>query len=47
MLQGDIGPFNAGLQVQVPLWLAVTFKQRQKCRILPPEWMDVGWYRLV
>ena len=41
-LQGDLGPFNPGLPVQVPLWLAINLKQRQKCRLLPPEWMDVG-----
>ncbi|TEA28644.1 hypothetical protein DBR06_SOUSAS1470910001, partial [Sousa chinensis] len=38
---GDLGPFNPGLPVQVPLWLAINLKQRQKCRLLPPEWMDV------
>lgn len=41
-LQGDLGPFNPGLPVDVPVWLALNLKQRQKCRILPPEWMDVG-----
>ena len=41
-MQGGLGPFNPGLPVQVPLWLAVNLKQRQKCRLLPPEWMDVG-----
>lgn len=41
-LQGDLGPFNPGLPVDVPLWLALNFKQRQKCRIIPPDWMDVG-----
>ena len=40
--QGDLGPFNPGLPVQVPVWLALNLKQRQKCRILPPPWMDVG-----
>uniref|UniRef100_A0AAZ3QGB4 GINS complex subunit 2 n=2 Tax=Oncorhynchus tshawytscha TaxID=74940 RepID=A0AAZ3QGB4_ONCTS len=25
----------------VPVWLALNLKQRQKCRIVPPEWMDV------
>jgi len=25
----------------VPLWLAVALKQRQKCRIIAPAWMDV------
>ncbi|KAG9474801.1 hypothetical protein GDO78_003324 [Eleutherodactylus coqui] len=42
LIGGDLGPFNPGLPVQVPLWLAVNLKQRQKCRIVPPEWMDVG-----
>lgn len=41
LIGGDIGPFNPGLPVQVPLWLAINLKQRQKCRIVPPEWMDV------
>lgn len=27
--------------MDVPLWLAVSLKQRQKCRLLPPAWMDV------
>jgi len=42
LYQGDIGPFNPGLQTEVPLWLAVSLKQRQKCRIVPPDWMDIG-----
>lgn len=40
--QGDLGPFNPGLPVDVPVWLALNLKQRQKCRIVPPEWMEVG-----
>lgn len=42
--QGDIGPFSAGLPIDVPLWMAVNLKQRQKARIRSPEWMDVGKY---
>lgn len=41
LIGGDLGPFNPGLQVDVPLWLAVNLKQRQKCRIVPPQWMEV------
>ncbi|XP_030060410.1 DNA replication complex GINS protein PSF2 [Microcaecilia unicolor] len=41
LIGGDLGPFNPGLPMEVPLWLAVNLKQRQKCRIVPPEWMDV------
>lgn len=40
--QGDLGPFNPGLPVDVPVWLALNLKQRQRCRIVPPAWMDVG-----
>lgn len=40
--QGDIGPFNASLPTEVPLWVAIFLKQRRKCRIQPPDWMDVG-----
>jgi len=41
LISGDIGPFSAGLPVSVPTWLAVNLKQRQKCRIVPPDWMDL------
>ena len=39
-LQGDVGPFKPGLPLEVPLWMATHLRQRQKCRILQPEWMD-------
>ncbi|RMX56578.1 hypothetical protein pdam_00002393 [Pocillopora damicornis] len=42
LIGGDIGPFNASLPTEVPLWIAIFLKQRRKCRILPPDWMDVG-----
>lgn len=35
-----LGPFRAGLPMHVPLWLAVHMKKQQKCRIVPPTWMD-------
>ncbi|KAK7113906.1 DNA replication complex GINS protein PSF2-like [Littorina saxatilis] len=41
MIGGDLGPFNPGLPTSVPLWMACSLKQRQKCRIVAPEWMDV------
>ena len=41
LLQCDVGPFKAGIPCTVPLWLAVSFRQRQKCRILQPDWMTV------
>ncbi|GLH10456.1 hypothetical protein R5R35_005848 [Gryllus longicercus] len=41
LISGDIGPFRAGLPVKVPIWLAMSLKRRQKCRIVPPRWMNV------
>lgn len=35
-----LGPFRAGLPMHVPLWLAIHMKKQQKCRIVPPIWMD-------
>ena len=34
-------PFRPGIPVQVPLWMAINLKQRQKCRLSAPEWMNV------
>lgn len=41
LISGSIGPFRAGMPVRVPLWLAVHLRKQQKCRIVPPEWMDI------
>lgn len=41
LISGSIGPFRAGLPVHVPLWLAVHLRKQQKCRIVPPEWMEI------
>ncbi|XP_008068652.1 DNA replication complex GINS protein PSF2 [Carlito syrichta] len=47
LIGGDLGPFSPGLPVEVPLWLAVNLKQRQRCRLLPPAWMDVEKLEMV
>ncbi|XP_063684103.1 DNA replication complex GINS protein PSF2-like [Bolinopsis microptera] len=41
LISGEVGPFQPQVPVRVPLWLAANLKQRQKCRIITPEWMDV------
>ncbi|CAH2244232.1 probable DNA replication complex GINS protein PSF2 [Pararge aegeria] len=41
LISGEFGPFRAGLPMNVPLWLAVMLKQKQKCRLVPPDWMDM------
>uniref|UniRef100_A0A2P2HZE0 DNA replication complex GINS protein PSF2 n=1 Tax=Hirondellea gigas TaxID=1518452 RepID=A0A2P2HZE0_9CRUS len=40
LIAGDVGPFVAGLPCEVPLWLAVNLRQRGKCRLVAPSWMD-------
>ena len=42
LIGGDVGPFRAGLPLQVPLWLALHLRERLKCRILVPDWMDLA-----
>ncbi|TKC37858.1 hypothetical protein EI555_016074, partial [Monodon monoceros] len=52
LIEGGLEPFNPGLPVQVPLWLAINLKQRQKCRLLnacptsPSGWTWKSWRRL-
>ncbi|XP_068140147.1 probable DNA replication complex GINS protein PSF2 [Drosophila tropicalis] len=41
LIYGSVGPFRAGFPVFVPLWLATHLRKQQKCRIVPPEWMDM------
>ncbi|EDV25557.1 uncharacterized protein TRIADDRAFT_55771 [Trichoplax adhaerens] len=41
LISGDVGPFNPSMPTDLPLWLAIDLKQRQKCRIQPPKWMNV------
>jgi GINS complex subunit 2 len=39
LITGDFGPFEVGIPVTVPLWLAVSLKETKRCRILPPSWL--------
>lgn len=41
LISGTVGPFRAGIPIHVPLWIAVHLRKQQKCRFVPPEWMDV------
>ncbi|XP_065174722.1 DNA replication complex GINS protein PSF2-like [Sycon ciliatum] len=41
LISGDVGPLQPNIQIEVPLWLAMHLKQRQKCRLQPPSWMQV------
>ncbi|KHJ41195.1 partner of SLD five, PSF2 [Trichuris suis] len=38
---GNLGPFEPGVAIRVPLWLAAMLKQRRSCGIILPEWMSI------
>lgn len=38
--QGTYGPFQAQMETQVPLWLALALYKMKRCRINPPQWLD-------
>ena len=40
LLSGTVGPFRANLAIDVPLWLALSLRQSQRCRIECPAWLD-------
>ena len=40
LLTGAVGPFRANLAIDVPLWLALSLRQSQRCRIECPTWLD-------
>lgn len=33
--------FVADREVEVPLWLAIMLKEKEKCRIIHPPWMNL------
>ncbi|KAI9018291.1 hypothetical protein DFJ74DRAFT_211223 [Hyaloraphidium curvatum] len=39
-ISGQYGPFRPPIRTKVPVWLAITLKRRNKCRIEPPAWLD-------
>lgn len=41
LISGTLGPFRAGIPIDVPIWLAFHLRQHEKCRIVAPEWMDI------
>ena len=43
LLTGAVGPFRANLAIDVPLWLALSLRQSQRCRIECPSWLDATY----
>ena len=44
---GSYGPFRPSKPASVPLWLAVYLKQRNKCDIQVPNWLDLEFLKKV
>lgn len=42
-IEGNVGPFVPLRLLEVPIWLAVTLKKRNKCTIRPPAWMNTEY----
>lgn len=41
LISGQVGPFRAGMDTEVPLWMATMLRRRKLAKIIPPSWMDV------
>lgn len=39
LISGDFGPFQPGMPVKVPLWLAINLQKQHKCHIVIPVWV--------
>ena len=46
-MTGTFGPFKPSKPIQVPLWLAIYLKQRKKCIVQIPNWMNVEFLNRV
>ena len=44
-ISGECGPFEPGLPVEVPLWLALTLKRQLKCQVTTPKWLEIDELR--
>ncbi|CAD5211455.1 unnamed protein product [Bursaphelenchus xylophilus] len=38
---GLVGPFEAGIPVELPLWMALYLRRRHKVKLVPPPWLTV------
>lgn len=39
-MSGAFGPFKALQPVEVPLWLALSLRRRNRCEVQPPAWLN-------
>lgn len=41
-MQGSFGPFVAEVPIEVPLWIALNLKLKEKCNIICPHWLTAN-----
>lgn len=42
-VSGTFGPFRPAKPIAVPVWLAMYLKQRNKCQVQIPRWLDYDY----
>lgn len=42
-LSGTYGPFQAGIPIKVPMWLAFFLNNSHSCTLIPPKWLTVSY----
>ena len=43
LLNKPVGPFRPLERHLVPVWLAILLRSKQKCKIILPSWLSVGY----
>lgn len=39
LLCGEFGPFTPQVRTRVPIWLAISLRNQQKCEVIIPDWV--------
>ncbi|ODM98941.1 DNA replication complex GINS protein PSF2 [Orchesella cincta] len=39
LITGDVGPFEVGMPIKIPLWIALQLRGDNKCNIIAPYWL--------
>uniref|UniRef100_A0A7E4UNT6 DNA replication complex GINS protein PSF2 n=1 Tax=Panagrellus redivivus TaxID=6233 RepID=A0A7E4UNT6_PANRE len=47
LIGGEVGPFEAGVPLEVPVWVALELRKRQTCTICQPEWFNLTELRKI
>jgi len=42
LITGDVGPFEVGMPIKIPLWIALQLRADNKCNIIAPSWMTLS-----